>query len=139
MKVVIDTNVVISGCFFNGPSKQVVRAVVDGRANAAASPDILDEYLEVVDDMMERKARKYASKYRGDIFHAFTAKLDIEEPKREVSVCRDPDDDKFLECAIEAKALYIISGDSDLLDLESFEGVEIITAAQFCSRYLAEE
>ena len=48
---------------------------------------------------------------------------------------RDPDDDKFLGCAKDAKALYIVSGDKDLLVLEKFEDVEIITAKAFWERY----
>lgn len=139
MKIVLDTNVVISGCFFDGHPRQVLLAVVRGLVQAAASVEILDEYLEIVDDMMVRKAGKFSSKYRNDIFSTFTTKLEFEEPEVEVSVCRDPDDDKFLECALAAKALYIVSGDKDLLDLASFEGVEIITAAEFCNKYLEAE
>ena len=58
------------------------------------------------------------------------------EPKTEIQLSRDPDDDKFIECAIDAKAMYIVSGDQDLLDVGTYEGVEIITAAQFCEKYL---
>jgi len=49
-------------------------------------------------------------------------------------VCSD--DDKFLGCAIDSKALYIVSGDKDLLTLEKYKDIEIITAREFCNRYL---
>ena len=49
---------------------------------------------------------------------------------------RDPDDDKFLGCAKDAKALYIVSGDKDLLVLEKFENIEIITAKEFWEKYM---
>ena len=53
-----------------------------------------------------------------------------------VKVCRDPDDDKFINCALDSKSLYIVSGDKDLLTIEKYEDIEIITAAEFCKRYL---
>ena len=62
--------------------------------------------------------------------------LDLVSPTTRLEVCRDPDDDKFIECAVDARALYIVSGDKDLLDIKSFEGVEIVTATEFCERYL---
>ena len=58
------------------------------------------------------------------------------EPITHLHLCRDPDDDKFLGCAKDAKALYIVSGDKDLLVLEKFENVEIVTAKDFCERYM---
>ncbi len=50
------------------------------------------------------------------------------ESKTNIEVCRDPDDDKFLECAIDAKAMYIVSGDNDLLVIGEYENIQIITA-----------
>ncbi len=47
-----------------------------------------------------------------------------------------PDDDKFISCALDAKALYIVSGDKDLLVMGHYEDVQIITAADFCNQYL---
>jgi len=61
----------------------------------------------------------------------------VVETSTNVKASRDPDDDKFIECALDAKALYIVSGDKDLLDIKEFEGVKIITAAQFCEQYLS--
>ena len=62
--------------------------------------------------------------------------LEIVEEGTRIELSRDPDDDKFLGCAKAAKALYIVSGDKDLLVLEKFEEIEIITAKEFCERYL---
>ncbi len=58
------------------------------------------------------------------------------KPRTKVMASRDPDDDKFIECALDSGALYIISGDKDLLVLEKFRGVTMITAADFVARYL---
>lgn len=56
------------------------------------------------------------------------------ERKINVKVCRDPDDDKFISCAVDAKCFYIVSGDKDLLTLEEYEGIEIVTVAEFFER-----
>ena len=59
--------------------------------------------------------------------------------KQQIDICRDPDDNKFLECAVDAKAIYIVSGDKDLLTLEKYANVEIITAREFCDRYISQK
>ena len=132
MGIVIDTNVVISGTFFGGNPRKVLEAVVDGKIAAFATPDIVDEYQGIVDEMIARKQ----GKLRRDVLAPFEAVLHLVQPECTVSICRDPDDNKFLECAVSSRALYIVSGDKDLLDLEQFDDVEIITAAEFCDRYL---
>ena len=64
--------------------------------------------------------------------------MEIIEPVTHVEICRDPDDNKFLECAKDSHALYIISGDKDLLIIEKFENVQIVTAKDFCEKYFSE-
>ena len=64
------------------------------------------------------------------------SKIELVEPVTKVEVCRDPDDDKFIGCAIDAGAYYIVSGDKDLLDISEYGGVEMVTAAGFCERFL---
>ncbi len=56
--------------------------------------------------------------------------------RSEVHLSRDLDDDKFIACANDARAIYIVSGDKDLLVLERYKDIEIITAKAFCERYL---
>lgn len=62
--------------------------------------------------------------------------LELIETKSHIKVSRDSDNDKFIECAVNAKAIYIVSGDKDLLVLEKYDDIEIITAKEFCDRYL---
>ncbi len=132
MNIVIDTNVVISGTFFGGAPRRVLEAVVRHEMTAFASPSIIAEYNEVVEEMISRK--------QGDLSPAlltpFILNLRVIVTTTEVKVCRDPDDDKFLECAVDSDSLYVVSGDKDLLELKRFEGVNIITAAEFCNRFL---
>ncbi len=71
-----------------------------------------------------------------DILAPLIRTLEIIEPVSDVKISRDPDDDKFINCAKDAHALYIVSGDKDLLVLRQYENIQIITAKEFCEKYL---
>ena len=131
MRIVIDTNVIISAVFFGGIPRTVVEAVIDRSVTACANREIIEEYREVVAEMIHRKQ----GHLRCELINYFLGKLEIIEPVADIHLCRDPDDDKFLSCAVDAKALCIVSGDKDLLDVRSIDNIEIITAADFCKRY----
>lgn len=133
MKIVVDTNVFISGVFFGGAPRQVLQAVTTDKVDAFATSEIVDEYNEIVEELLG----KYGGRLDKKGLDRFTMKLNMIEPVTKTDVCRDPDDNKFLSCAVDSKSLYIVSGDKDLLVLEKFEGVEIITAKEFCDRYLS--
>ena len=132
MRIVVDTNVLISGVFFGGMPRKVLSAVIHKEITACATEEIVEEYNEIVQEMITRKQ----GHLNNDILAPLIGTMEIVEAKTRVELSRDPDDDKFLGCAKDAKALYIVSGDKDLLVLEKFEGIEIITAKEFCERYL---
>lgn len=132
MKIVVDTNVVISGVFFGGNPRQIVEVIVDGNINAYATTEIVDEYMGIIESMIERKQ----GRLNQSILSPFFLSLKMIESKTVVELSRDPDDDKFIECAVDAEALYIVSGDNDLLDIGQYEGIQIITAKEFCDKYL---
>ena len=133
MRVVVDTNVVVSGVFFGGAPRRVVEAVVDSEVEAAATGEIVEEYSRVVERMVQRKG----GRLRSDAFQVLVSKLEVIEPVTHVEACRDPDDDKFIGCAIDSRAVYVVSGDKDLLDMGSYGGVEMVTASEFCECHLA--
>lgn len=132
MKIVIDTNVLISGVFFGGFPKEVLMAVIEKRITACASAAIVDEYIEVINEMISRKKGKLNPNLLTPLINA----MEIIVPTSDINECRDPDDDKFLECAVDSSALFVVSGDSDLLVLKSCNGINIITAKEFCETYL---
>lgn len=132
MKIVIDTNVVISGVFFGGYPRRVLDAVLDGKISASVTAEIAAEYVEIAQEMIERKQ----GHFRRELFAVLLSKMELIAPHSEVHLSRDPDDDKFIACASDAKALYIVSGDKDLLVLKRYQGIEIITAKEFCERYM---
>ena len=133
MKIVIDTNVVISGTFFGGLPRRIIEAVAERKLRASASVEIVEEYNEIVQEMIDRKQ----GTLRRNLLDPFLIQLEMIEPVTDVKVCRDPDDDKFIECAVDAKAVYIVSGDKDLLVIKEYQGIEIVTAAEFCEKYLS--
>lgn len=78
--------------------------------------------------MIDKKGK---SKPKGDPLTHFIDSLLIIEDANTVQISRDIDDDKFINCALNCKALYIVSGDSDLLDIKEFEGIKIIKVDEF--------
>lgn len=132
MKIVIDTNVMISGVFFGGFPRKVLSAVVSGQITACATTEIINEYEEIIQEMVERKQ----GHINRTILQPLIQLMDIIAPISHVKLSRDPDDDKFLGCAKDAHALYIVSGDKDLLVIEQYEGIQIVTAREFCEKYL---
>ncbi len=133
MKIVVDTNVVISGVFFGGFPQRILTAIVNNQVTAYATPEIIDEYQEIIEEMVTRKQ----GHIHGEILAPLIRGMEIIEPITRVEVCRDPDDDKFLGCAKDSRALYVVSGDKDLLDIGQYEDIQIITARDFCEKYLA--
>lgn len=133
MRIVVDTNVIISGVFFGGAPREILSAIVTSKVTACATTEIVDEYLEIVDEMVSRKQGNINKNILSPLIHS----LEMIEARTQVKLSRDPDDDKFIGCAKDAKALYIVSGDKDLLVLERYENIEIITAREFCDRYLS--
>ena len=132
MKVVVDTNVMISGVFFGGAPRMVLNAIIDEKITACATLEIVDEYQEIVEEMIARK-QGHLNK---TILDPLIQKLRLVEQQSNVQVCRDPDDDKFLNCAKDSGSVYIVSGDKDLLVIQDFDGIKIVTARQFCDMYL---
>jgi putative PIN family toxin of toxin-antitoxin system len=134
MKIVVDTNVLISGVFFGGYPRKILSAIVTGRLAAVATAEIVDEYEEIVQEMIDRKQGHINRNLLAPLIQA----MEMIEPVTHVELSRDPDDDKFLGCAKDARALYIVSGDKDLLVLKQFENIQIVTAREFCEKYLTE-
>lgn len=132
MRIVVDTNVLISGVFFGGFPRKILSSIVSDKITACATAEIINEYEEIVQEMVDRK--------QGHINKAILTPLikamEIIEPVSQIEICRDPDDNKFLECAKDSRALHIVSGDKDLLVIEKHENIQIVTAKDFCEKYL---
>jgi len=133
VKVILDTNVFISGIFYSGPPNQILNAWRDGKIQLVISHDILREYLRVG----EIFADKFPSIDLQPILDLVTieAELHVVEDLSE-RVCSDPDDDKFLACAIASGSKIIVSGDKHLVKVSGFHGIEILKPHEFIKRHL---
>ena len=132
MRIVVDTNVLISGLFFGGFPRRILTSIINKQLTAWATTEIINEYEEIVEEMIDRKQ----GHLNRTILAPLIQTMEIIEPVSHIEVCRDPDDDKFLECARDSHALYVVSGDKDLLVIEKYENIQIVTAKDFCEKYL---
>jgi len=128
IKVVFDTNVFVSS-FFGGNPRKVVNLWKTGEVTLCLSRPIIDEYIEVL-----RRLGLQDEKELGELlglfargFHVvFTAKT------HELHVVDDdPDDNKFIECAVALKAEYIITGDKALTSIQNYMGIKIVSPKDF--------
>ena len=131
MRIVVDTNVIASAIYFRGKPFKLLKLIMEEKVSAIASKDIVEEYEEI----LARLQQKFPKLSKSIPFHKIVGKLTIINVSSDIHVCRDPDDDKFISCAIDGKCVYVVSGDNDLLALEAYEGIEIITVAEFLERF----
>jgi len=126
-RVVIDTNIYISAINFGGTPEVILRAAEQGVFSVFISPQIYAEIEKVLTKKFE-----FDKPVIDRIFRKINRFTRTVSPKRSIKVIsKDPADDRILECALAADAEFIVSGDSDLLDLKTYKGIAIITPRQF--------
>ena len=127
MRVVIDTSIFIAS-FWEGRSRIVVELWKKGEIALCASEAILKEYFYIIPRFNR------LNKEAGELLSLFKTRKNIKmiTPSKRLKVIKeDPVDNKFLECAAEAKAEYIISADKHLRNLRKYEGVRIVSSGSF--------
>ena len=108
MKVVLDTNVLVSGIFFSGPPDGILRAWSQGKFQLVVSPEILDEYKRVSAEL----AVKFPDVDIERILDLIVVHSEVCSPAAlPHRVCEDPHDDKFFAAAIDTRTKIIVSGD----------------------------
>lgn len=129
MRVVIDTNILISAIFWVGRPKRLLNVVRRGEVIFLTSKTLLAELKKVLTSgdkpfrLSEREAKEIIEHLK-DI-------AELVSTTSKVSVCRDEADNRVLECALDGGADYIVTGDRDLLDLKSFKGIRIVKIGDF--------
>ena len=135
MRAVVDTGVFVGALIRpRGTTGAVLFALRRGDFTVIYSTDIL---VEIVDVLGRDKFRLKYHVLPDDInalVQLIRLRGELVIPKESISACRDPKDDKFLEAAKAAQADCIVSGDFDLLDMGSFEGIPILKPAEFLAR-----
>ena len=127
MRVVLDVNVVISGIFWSGPPNAILRRWLEGKFTLLVSEPILAEYREVTLRMTGSRDPAIFTKWN----RLFTELSEIIEPQLRPGICRDPDDDKYLEAAVGGRARALVSRDKDLLVLKEIDGIPIFSPRAF--------
>jgi len=126
LKVVIDTNVIISALLFGGQPAEVLRLARKQEIQNITSPAILDEIQGVLirkflwEPKLAKETRRWVASFS-----------EMVEPVETVSVIPHAFDNRFLECALAGQATFIISGDHHLIDLKTFQGIIIVNPATF--------
>jgi putative PIN family toxin of toxin-antitoxin system len=132
IRVVIDTNVFISS-FFGGNPRKIIDLWKSGQIILCLSPPIVNEYIDVLKRMglqNERELEELLSLFAHGFHILFTSKT----PNLNI-VEKDPDDDKFIECAVALNSKHIISGDKALTEIENYMGIKIQNPKQFLNEY----
>ena len=132
LKVVIDTNVFVSS-FLGGNPRKIIDMWKEGKITLCLSSNIFDEYIDVMNRVglaNEAELTELLSLFSKGLNIQFTTKT----PKIKV-VNSDPDDDKFIECAMALGAEYIITGDKAILSLNQYMGTKILSPYEFIKHY----
>ena len=128
MKVVLDTNIFISGIFWKGASNKVILNWKEGKFTLVASLEAISEIIKVLKDFKIKLSDEMIREW----IDLIVRNSIIVEPKEKiVAVKDDPKDNIFIETAVAGNVDYIVSQDNHLLKLKEFRGIKIITPEEF--------
>lgn len=131
MRAVIDNNVIVSALLADGVPRTVFNKLLDTGTILISAPIL----LELADVLGRSKFEKYITyDERMRFLVGYLKDAEMTEVTEEIDICRDPKDNMLLELAVSGDADYLITGDSDLLDLDPFRGVEIFAPREFLDR-----
>lgn len=133
MRIVCDTNVVVSGILFGGHSRTILMAVAQGRVEAFTSPSLLHELREVLQRRKFRLNPEQVETVMELVRESFTC---VTSGAAFSVIADDPDDDRVLEAAYASHASVIVSGDRHLLTLGTWRSVRVLAPADFAVAYL---
>jgi putative PIN family toxin of toxin-antitoxin system len=126
-RVVLDSNVIVSGLGWSGPPARILDAALDGQLLLVTSVPLLAELRRVLGYPKLAKVLD-GGQQLGDLVEASGL---VVFPTRVIAAVSDESDNRVLEAAVEGAADYIISGDVHLLGLVSFKSIPILTPSQF--------
>jgi len=124
IRVTPDTNVLVSGLFYDGNERVIIQAAIEGRVRLVLSLEIIDELIRV----LEKKFKLHPELTR-DYVLRLNELSDVVTPRKlSGTSVRDRKDAKIIECAHSGRSDYIVSGDRDLLSLKRYQQTEIVSA-----------
>ena len=129
MRVVVDTNTVVSALLWRGSPYRLFQAVNDDRVSLYTSRVLLDEFEDVLSRRKFVKAIRTANETLASLIQHYQELAHLVRTRPlTVRLSRDSDDDYVIACALAAKASLIVSGDRDLRDLGTYKGIRILNA-----------
>jgi len=128
IRAVIDTNVLISSFIAYGKPRKVLDRVFTGKVRLLTSPVILLEFEEVLSREKFGLTKTQVQRIVSLIIRSSEA---IEPKTKIILITEDPDDNKIIECAIDGRAKYIITGDSHLLKIRKYKNIMIVNPNGF--------
>lgn len=132
IRVVLDTNTLVSALLFSGTASRLVSLWQSHRITVLVSKAILQEYLRV---LAYPKFQLSAPEIKRLIAEEVLPFIETVRVRRHLAVVRrDPDDNRFVECAVAGRAGYLVTGDQDLRELGSYGGVTILTVGEFLEK-----
>lgn len=137
MRVVVDTNVLVSGIFFGGVPGRILSAWAAGKVSLVLSPDILEEYRRVGQELGVQYPDLEVALEPILALLAMSATM-VDAPRLEVPVSEDPADDMFLTAALASRTRLIVSGDRHLLRVSGWRGITVLTPRQFLDQHVGE-
>lgn len=129
IKVVIDTNVFVSAILFGGELDKLINLWKRKKIVLLLSKEILEEYIKVLSYKKFELSDKIIKRIIYEELLPYTKNIKVK--KRINIIEEDPSDNIFLECALEGRANYIISGDKHLLQLKQYKSIKIISFREF--------
>ncbi len=135
MRVILDTNVLMSGLFFSGPPYEILNNWRQKNIQLVISAEILEEYRRI--------GKRLGDKYPGVEVSPLLALIAVHgefvaAPPLSEDVCDDPTDDMFFACALASGCRIIVSGDKHLHRANGFGGVDVLRPRAFLDQYFSE-
>jgi putative PIN family toxin of toxin-antitoxin system len=139
VNLVADTNVIVSGLLWLGNPGRLLEAAANGEVTLYTSPALVAELRTTL--AYDRLARRvqFSGMSLDDLMQRYLNVAILVNPATLPRIVRDPDDDHVLACAIEAAADLIVTGDADLLTLDSYQRIPVITPAEALRRLEAQK
>lgn len=130
-KVVFDSNIFISSIVYGGKPRQIFQSAIEGKVELYVSREILEE----VEEVLQRPKFKYHFQMVDLVITEIHNIAKIVIPKKKINYIKDdPQDNIIIECAVEAKSDYIVTGDEHLLGLKAYKNIQILNPAEFLQK-----
>ena len=135
-RVVLDTNVMVSGLLWKGKSNQILEWVEEGKLELCQSKKTLEELTQVLDyPRIKKRVKKLGMKADEIIVSVERGSKIFDILTNEAVVTEDPDDDIFINLALTSGAKFIVSGDSHLLNIGQHKDIKILSPNQFVNMF----